>query len=156
MCAKVDRGFRFSGANNDSPVQLNGVKGQTSSLKALSNQKCPLCPSFLNEGVFPTHQQFGQGWCCLAPLNPYPLSQGRGAREGGSYVEVSTEGAPEDFFKNEGSGTGDDAGDVSYIEGRTVRFCGFICSSFFCCTRQKWCVGFLCTPPNLIGSSLRL
>ena len=36
---------------------------------------------------------------------------------GGSYVKVSAEGAPEDFFKDKGSGTGDDAGDVAYVEG---------------------------------------
>ena len=37
--------------------------------------------------------------------------------EGRGYVEVSTEGSPEDFFKDEGSGTGDDAGDVAHIDG---------------------------------------
>ena len=36
---------------------------------------------------------------------------------GGIYVKVSAEGSPEDFFKDEGAGTGDNSGDVTYVEG---------------------------------------
>ena len=36
------------------------------------------------------------------------------------YEEIASKGTPEDFFKEEGFGARDDAGDVSYCEGRSV------------------------------------